>query len=75
MVCVNQFTGEKSQEPFSTLAKTRKVNGKVVFGRHVSLSSMSEEDEVGDAAVQGSSARRRALVKVGDVVVPFYEIC
>jgi molybdenum cofactor sulfurtransferase len=74
MVCINQFTGEKSDEPFSTLAKTRKVNGKVVFGRHVCLSPITiqgEEDETGDARLHESGIRRRALVKVGDVVVPF----
>lgn len=35
MVCVDQHTGEKKQEPFSTLAKTRRFDGKVYFGAHM----------------------------------------
>ena len=37
MVCVDQDTGEKNQEPFITLAKTRKWSGGVWFGVHASL--------------------------------------
>jgi molybdenum cofactor sulfurtransferase len=79
MVCIDQLTGERSEEPFSTLAKTRKVNGKVIFGRHVCLSPVTpqgEGDAVDDTGLQDSGTRRRVSVKVGDVVVPFYdEIC
>jgi molybdenum cofactor sulfurtransferase len=79
MVCIDQFTGERSEEPFSTLAKTRKVNGKVIFGKHVCLSPVTtqgEGDDVDDTGLQHSGTRRPVLVKVGDVVVPFYdEIC
>ncbi len=35
MVCINQETGERNQEPFVTLAKTRRFNGKVFFGTHM----------------------------------------
>lgn len=35
MICVDQKTGEKRQEPFSTLAKTRRFDGKVFFGSHM----------------------------------------
>lgn len=35
MVCINQKTAQKNQEPFVTLAKTRRVNGKVFFGQHI----------------------------------------
>lgn len=35
MVCVNQSTGERGQEPFVTLAKTRRFDGKVYFGSHM----------------------------------------
>jgi molybdenum cofactor sulfurtransferase len=35
MVCVNPETGEKGQEPYITLAKTRRSNGKVFFGMHM----------------------------------------
>lgn len=37
MVCVDQDSGEKNQEPFVTLAKTRRFNGRVLFGVHTSL--------------------------------------
>ncbi|KAI1426540.1 molybdenum cofactor sulfurase [Xylaria sp. FL1777] len=35
MVCINQETATKSDEPFITLAKTRRFNGKVFFGVHM----------------------------------------
>ncbi|KAJ3392235.1 hypothetical protein HDU92_008588 [Lobulomyces angularis] len=35
MVCVDQSTGLKSKEPFSTLAKYRRVDGKIKFGHHL----------------------------------------
>lgn len=35
MVCINQDTAEKSEEPFVTLSKTRKFDGKVFFGTHM----------------------------------------
>ncbi|PHH73312.1 hypothetical protein CDD82_5542 [Ophiocordyceps australis] len=35
MVCVNQTTAERKQEPFATLAKTRRFDGKVYFGAHM----------------------------------------
>ena len=35
MVCVDQETGIKRQEPLSTLAKTRRFDGKVYFGSHM----------------------------------------
>ncbi|KAK4971836.1 hypothetical protein LTR28_013132 [Elasticomyces elasticus] len=34
MVCVDQDTAEKNEEPFVTLAKTRRVDGRVLFGVH-----------------------------------------
>lgn len=39
MVCVDQATAEKNAEPFSTLAKTRRMGGKVWFGVHGGLAS------------------------------------
>lgn len=39
MVCVDQHTGERGQEPFVTLAKTRRFGGKVFFGVHTALSN------------------------------------
>ncbi|KEQ71474.1 PLP-dependent transferase [Aureobasidium namibiae CBS 147.97] len=38
MLCVDQQTAETRQEPFVTLAKTRRQDGKVWFGVHLSLS-------------------------------------
>ncbi|GKT42292.1 molybdenum cofactor sulfurase [Colletotrichum spaethianum] len=35
MVCVDQETGERHQEPFVTLAKVRRFDGKVYFGAHM----------------------------------------
>ncbi|KZL79615.1 molybdenum cofactor sulfurase [Colletotrichum incanum] len=35
MVCVDQETGERHQEPFMTLAKVRRFDGKVYFGTHM----------------------------------------
>ncbi|KAI1767625.1 PLP-dependent transferase [Hypoxylon sp. FL1150] len=35
MVCINQETAEKSEEPFITLTKTRRFDGKVFFGTHM----------------------------------------
>lgn len=34
MVCVDQETATRNEEPFATLAKTRRFNGKVFFGQH-----------------------------------------
>lgn len=63
MVSVDQFSGVRRDEPFSTLVKTRKVNGKVVFGRHASLSMFE---------CVGNSPGRRSVM-VGDVVLPSYD--
>ena len=54
MVCVDQGTAEKNEEPFVTLAKTRRKEGKVFFGVHTALS----ED-----------AGQVARIRVGDRVV------
>lgn len=35
MVCIDQETAEKSEEPFITLTKTRRFDGKVFFGTHM----------------------------------------
>ncbi|KAF3006047.1 hypothetical protein E8E13_010860 [Curvularia kusanoi] len=34
MVCIDQQTAERNQEPFTTLAKTRRFDGRVYFGEH-----------------------------------------
>ena len=35
MICVNQDTAEKDEEPFVTLAKTRRFESKIFFGSHM----------------------------------------
>lgn len=57
MVCVDQITAERRQEPFSTLAKTRRFDGKVYFGSHMrheaakgcGMASQLPTIEVGDS--------------------------
>lgn len=59
MVCVDPETGSKREEPFVTLAKTRRFDGKVFFGTHMchnpSRPSTPEEQlptiKVGDSVV------------------------
>ncbi|KAA8627347.1 CsdB Selenocysteine lyase [Pyrenophora tritici-repentis] len=34
MVCIDQQTAERNQEPFVTLSKTRRFDGRVYFGEH-----------------------------------------
>lgn len=34
MVCIDQQTAEKNEEPFVTLSKTRRFDGRVYFGEH-----------------------------------------
>jgi molybdenum cofactor sulfurtransferase len=53
MLCIDQRTAEKRQEPFVTLAKTRRSEGKVWFGVHLAL----------------SGKQSKTWVKVGDEIV------
>ncbi len=55
MVCVDQTTAEKNEEPFVTLAKTRRKGGKVYFGVHTALAG---------------GQCRGMKVRVGERVVP-----
>ncbi|KAL4804224.1 pyridoxal phosphate-dependent transferase [Aspergillus unguis] len=67
MVCVDQYTGTRGEEPYATLAKTRKVGRKILFGRHISpTSTVVRESEDEDDECLGT-------VMVGDVVSPSYE--
>ena len=59
MVCIDQTTAERNEEPFVTLAKTRRFNGKVYFGQHVGLLG-----SMGQGTGQGK-------VKIGDKVVGY----
>lgn len=56
MVCVNQKDASRRPEPFSTLAKTRKRDGKVWFGMHMCLKQIANE------------SARVAHISVGDRV-------
>jgi molybdenum cofactor sulfurtransferase len=55
MVCVDQATAIKDEEPFVTLAKTRRFDNKVFFGEHMCHISRG----------------RRAYISVGDPIEPF----
>ena len=55
MVCVDQSTAEKNEEPFVTLAKTRRFDGKVFFGQHTGLVT--------------NLSRGEARIRAGDEVV------
>lgn len=62
MICVDQTTAERRDEPFVTLAKTRRKEGegsKVFFGVHCAL---APRDGDGDC--------RGVTVQVGDKVIP-----
>jgi molybdenum cofactor sulfurtransferase len=61
MVCIDQDTGKRNQEPFVTLAKTRRFDGKVYFGQHASHVS-SHHSATGDS--------RDPRITIGDVVIP-----
>ena len=54
MVCIDQSSAEKNQEPFSTLAKTRRFDGRVLFGIHTAL--------------QCGAGPSSAMIRVGDDV-------
>lgn len=61
MICIDQQTGAKNEEPFVTLAKTRRREGKVFFGQHAC-----------HVPWPGSRSRlaQHATITVGDAVVP-----
>jgi molybdenum cofactor sulfurtransferase len=61
MVCIDQFTASKSEEPFCTLTKTRRFDGKIFFGRHLAL-----EDTDGDRDDESV-----AKIQIGDLVTAY----
>ncbi|KAK4236897.1 pyridoxal phosphate-dependent transferase [Achaetomium macrosporum] len=67
MVCIDQETAEKSEEPFVTLSKTRRFDGKVFFGVHMCYRG-GESD--GAEAALITREKQFPTVRVGDVVVP-----
>lgn len=62
MVCINQETGVKSAEPFVTLARTRRFDGKVFFGQHAC-------HVIG--ADLNSPIAQDPTISVGDAVQPY----
>ncbi|SPQ18230.1 3dbc00f9-fe5c-4635-b5dc-305979b4254a [Thermothielavioides terrestris] len=67
MVCIDQETAEKSEEPFVTLSKTRRFDGKVFFGVHMCYHN-SVADQGGGPGLTAEA--QFPTVRVGDVVVP-----
>ncbi|KAL4960414.1 putative molybdenum cofactor sulfurase protein (HxB) [Aspergillus stella-maris] len=67
MVCVDQYTGVRGDEPYATLAKTRKVGRKILFGRHVSP-LLNEENGAQDTSDNEDGSL--GTVMVGDIVTP-----
>ncbi|UPK98127.1 hypothetical protein LCI18_009062 [Fusarium solani-melongenae] len=61
MVCIDQDTGEKREEPFVTLAKTRRFDGKVYFGVHMRHDSFV----LGDCTTKETQC---PTIEVGDSV-------
>ena len=78
MVCIDQDTGDRRQEPFSTLAKIRRWGGGVWFGMHAALDEVeeqghvhvSETEEVSMEKGEGEeeTSRAEATIRVGDWV-------
>ncbi|KAK7719686.1 hypothetical protein SLS64_001865 [Diaporthe eres] len=64
MVCINQDSAEKSQEPFVTLSKTRRFDGKVFFGTH-----MCHVPQQGQKLATSTRESQYPTVRVGDRVV------
>jgi molybdenum cofactor sulfurtransferase len=62
MVCVDQNTAEKNEEPFVTLSKTRRFDGKVFFGQHTCHMA------IGDASLP---LVQNPTISVGDAVRPY----
>jgi molybdenum cofactor sulfurtransferase len=62
MVCIDQQTAEKNQEPFVTLSKTRRFDGRVYFGEHTCHLPLEDTSSL---LVQNPT------ITVGDAVRPF----
>ncbi|KAI9890058.1 MAG: hypothetical protein M1814_004574 [Vezdaea aestivalis] len=64
MVCVDQQTAVKDREPFLTLAKTRRFDGKVWFGQHMAHLRTERPQSVEE---------QNPVIRVGDEVRSFLE--
>jgi molybdenum cofactor sulfurtransferase len=73
MVCVDQKSAQKRQEPFTTLAKTRRRDGKVWFGVHLCLAEDARAHDRADAASGESGghsmSKNSRWLRVGDRVI------
>ncbi|KAF2730420.1 PLP-dependent transferase [Polyplosphaeria fusca] len=64
MICIDQQTAERNQEPFVTLSKSRRVDGRVYFGQHTSHVP---------SGLATTLLAQHPTITVGDAVVPFLE--
>jgi molybdenum cofactor sulfurtransferase len=64
MVCVDQQTSQRDQEPFVTLSKTRRFDGRVYFGEHTCHLPMEDKS---------SPLVQSPTIMVGDPVRPYLE--
>ncbi len=64
MVCIDQQSAEKSPEPFITLSKTRRFDGRVYFGEHSCHVPLNDE---------ASPLGQNPTITVGDSVRPFQD--
>jgi molybdenum cofactor sulfurtransferase len=64
MVCIDQQTAEKNQEPFVTLSKTRRFDGRVYFGEHTCHLPLEDSS---------SPLVQNPTITVGDAVRTFRE--
>lgn len=63
MICVDQQTAERNQEPFVTLSKTRRFDGRVYFGEHTSHLARDSS----------SPLAQDPTIMVGDTVQTYFE--
>ncbi|CAK7204442.1 hypothetical protein SEUCBS139899_007199 [Sporothrix eucalyptigena] len=68
MVCVNQETAIKSDEPFVTLTKTRRFDGKVFFGTHMGHDPSNVDPTDGGADVLDTPEKQFPTIMVGESV-------
>jgi molybdenum cofactor sulfurtransferase len=66
MVCINQQTATKGNEPFVTLSRTRRFDGKVFFGTHICHVSSLEASGMQHEQTRG--------IAIGDAVQAIHEI-
>lgn len=64
MVCIDQYTAEKNEEPYVTLSKTRRFDGKVFFGQHTCHMPFHDVS---------SPLAQNPTISVGDLVSPYQD--